>query len=653
MVKNSRHSSGGGSSSKKKSATKSGRSTQTKPKRIRRKCSAPDCTNRVVQGGVCVTHGAKRKLCSYHNCNKAVKLAGFCSTHGPARKKCDDPGCSRVAVQAGKCLGHGARRKVCDYAVVSGGKGKCNKNAIMGGMCKKHYDRVQEAEGMLEMSLCVPVTSSSGSYKKSGMRSVASSSSGSSVGESDSELDAASHPSTTTWSNAAVSSVAHVPSYTTSRDVSHHYPPQAAQTPYTTLTSSHGMSEGYYNRPSKKVKKQGHQRGLSIFGEMDTVDAIIGTSTDNQQQPQQEVASYAQPCEAQQPQPAQVSSSTTSYKSYKRQDSLSTKTPAAQVSFADTTVASRKPGRSPKQTCAGDASCICDACRSPTLAIFEQMIQASQKIDSEEVDTVKYVGLSAPKLSPRKAAKGERPKMETTAGGTVKSPSPKNVSFLPEEPSSSGSVVRKVSINSMVGQSVVSRYPPPPSYQVARQHVAHADYGGPEGPASHALVAMAASPNSETGRTVSYDSADGRKRHHHRQPYTYHHSHAHPPPPAAHHYYDPQAPPQQHYHYPTHGYPAQQRVHTHGSGYTTHHGECPPSLQHAPEPPSHKKHAQHPAQEHFQPPSTPSLYDSKSYEQQEEESSAAVVSSHSHHQDQQLLPKRREAIDHLFIPKEV
>ena len=149
MVKNSRHSSGGGSSSKKKSATKSGRSTQTKPKRIRRKCSAPDCTNRVVQGGVCVTHGAKRKLCSYPNCNKAVKLAGFCSTHGPARKKCDDPGCSRVAVQAGKCLSHGARRKVCDYAVDSGGKGKCNKNAIMGGMCKKHYDRVQEAEGMV------------------------------------------------------------------------------------------------------------------------------------------------------------------------------------------------------------------------------------------------------------------------------------------------------------------------------------------------------------------------------------------------------------------------------------------------------------------------------------------------------------------------
>ena len=104
-----RHSSGGGSSSKKKSATKSGRSTQTKPKRIHRKCSAPDCTNQVVQGGVCVTHGAKRKLCSYPNCNKAVKLAGFCSTHGPARKKCDDPGCSRVAVQAGKCLSHGAR----------------------------------------------------------------------------------------------------------------------------------------------------------------------------------------------------------------------------------------------------------------------------------------------------------------------------------------------------------------------------------------------------------------------------------------------------------------------------------------------------------------------------------------------------------------
>ena len=49
-----------------------------KPKRIRRKCAHEGCDNRVVQGGVCVTHGAKRKLCSFPDCDKAVKLAGNC-----------------------------------------------------------------------------------------------------------------------------------------------------------------------------------------------------------------------------------------------------------------------------------------------------------------------------------------------------------------------------------------------------------------------------------------------------------------------------------------------------------------------------------------------------------------------------------------------
>ncbi len=66
-------------------APKTNSSSSAKPKRVRRKCTAPGCTNRVVQGGVCVTHGAKRKLCSYEGCSKAVKLAGFCSTHGPTR----------------------------------------------------------------------------------------------------------------------------------------------------------------------------------------------------------------------------------------------------------------------------------------------------------------------------------------------------------------------------------------------------------------------------------------------------------------------------------------------------------------------------------------------------------------------------------------
>ena len=93
-------------------------SPKKKPKRIRRKCSAPNCQNQVVQGGVCITHGAKRKSCSHPGCAKAVKLAGFCSTHGPARKKCESVGCTRVAQRGGKCITHGVKR----IAIAVGGE---------------------------------------------------------------------------------------------------------------------------------------------------------------------------------------------------------------------------------------------------------------------------------------------------------------------------------------------------------------------------------------------------------------------------------------------------------------------------------------------------------------------------------------------------
>ncbi|KAL7468947.1 hypothetical protein ACHAXS_009191 [Conticribra weissflogii] len=104
-------------------------------KRLRRKCAVPDCPNRVVQGGLCIGHGAKRKTCSHPGCTKNVKKAGLCSTHGPARKRCEAEGCSKVAVQGGRCIAHGAKKKMCSMD-------DCTKQAIMGGMCKKHYDQV-------------------------------------------------------------------------------------------------------------------------------------------------------------------------------------------------------------------------------------------------------------------------------------------------------------------------------------------------------------------------------------------------------------------------------------------------------------------------------------------------------------------------------
>eukprot|EP00532_Pseudo-nitzschia_australis_P007346 CAMPEP_0168177700 /NCGR_PEP_ID=MMETSP0139_2-20121125/8625_1 /TAXON_ID=44445 /ORGANISM="Pseudo-nitzschia australis, Strain 10249 10 AB" /LENGTH=712 /DNA_ID=CAMNT_0008096831 /DNA_START=157 /DNA_END=2295 /DNA_ORIENTATION=- len=108
-------------------------------KRVRRKCNIEGCENRVVQGGLCISHGAKRKLCKYPGCNKHVKKAGLCSTHGPARKRCDIDGCSKVAVQGGRCIAHGAKKKLCSVD-------QCTKQAILSGMCKKHHDQNEADE---------------------------------------------------------------------------------------------------------------------------------------------------------------------------------------------------------------------------------------------------------------------------------------------------------------------------------------------------------------------------------------------------------------------------------------------------------------------------------------------------------------------------
>lgn len=102
-------------------------------KRARRKCSVENCQNRVVQGGLCISHGAKRKLCGHPGCNKHVKKAGMCSAHGPPRKLCEFEGCTKVAVQGGRCIAHGAKKKLCSVE-------DCKKQAILGGMCKKHHD---------------------------------------------------------------------------------------------------------------------------------------------------------------------------------------------------------------------------------------------------------------------------------------------------------------------------------------------------------------------------------------------------------------------------------------------------------------------------------------------------------------------------------
>eukprot|EP00978_Attheya_sp_CCMP212_P033033 scaffold131541_cov65-Attheya_sp.AAC.2 len=105
-------------------------------KKKRRKCTAESCTNRVVQGGLCIAHGAKRKKCGHQGCTKHVKLAGMCSAHGPARQLCGVHGCSKISVQGARCVRHGAKMKTCCVA-------SCTKRAIKTGMCTKHHNQKQ------------------------------------------------------------------------------------------------------------------------------------------------------------------------------------------------------------------------------------------------------------------------------------------------------------------------------------------------------------------------------------------------------------------------------------------------------------------------------------------------------------------------------
>ncbi len=107
----------------------------TKNKRPTRKCKVENCPNSVVQGGLCISHGAKRKLCAHPGCSKNVKKAGMCSAHGPARKRCEHSNCNNIAVQGGLCITHGAKKRLCSST-------GCTKKArsSWNHMCKRHYD---------------------------------------------------------------------------------------------------------------------------------------------------------------------------------------------------------------------------------------------------------------------------------------------------------------------------------------------------------------------------------------------------------------------------------------------------------------------------------------------------------------------------------
>ena len=102
-------------------------------------CSAEGCNNQAKKGGVCVTHGAKvtHKRCSFEGCNNQVKKGGVCITHGAkTKKRCSHEGCTNGVMKGGVCVTHGATKKLCSH------KG-CPNHAKKGGVCITHGAKVE------------------------------------------------------------------------------------------------------------------------------------------------------------------------------------------------------------------------------------------------------------------------------------------------------------------------------------------------------------------------------------------------------------------------------------------------------------------------------------------------------------------------------
>ena len=665
-----------------------GKKGKQQPKRQRRKCSHPQCDNRVVQGGVCVTHGARRKSCAHPTCSKAVKVAGYCSTHGPSRRKCDDPGCSRVAVQGGKCLSHGARRKICNYPTTSG-RGPCGKNAIVGGYCKKHHDRMADARGMLDaVGLCVPCDTHPPTWGGGGGSSQSGEEGGyvddqnlfeeqGGLGEEYAAVRTGSYSvgrGSVSYPAAAVapidvSSATGVAPVLISLATSDYYAYQKealrnhrdhADAVNQAASLGYGQQQDYYPNqdgryhpqmlfppPAKRARQHphpghhgqgGHNRGLSIFEEMSTVDAIISSG---QQRPQPDVAAAAAAAPVggsnsgmyypQAPRPSSRIVSASSTAAVAASLLMSTKTPMTQVSFADScfppasratthnhrgapprvyssaaTAASTTAGLTPKvgedsPPCTGLMSCSCNACRSPTLAIFDQMIQASHKLErgeciekEEEVDE-KYAGLSPPHLSPRKA------------GGN--NDQHNNEEKLGENISEGTTVVRQVSSNNIAGKiPIEGGFLPPKIHQPQEQQAlgvlipsprwSTEETSTPEDGVEMELVSMA----------ISEDVSDGGG--------------------------------------------GRGRVGGGGGGHSL------AALLSSSRPSPTRAYDSNPEGQ----PLTPRLGEEGddnyprgggSYPRNVSSGSPAVVSSHSTNGGAAFLPRQRESIEHLFIPKEV
>ena len=83
-------------------------------------CSSEGCTHIVVNGGLCIKHGAKVKLCSSERCTNKAKLGGVCIKHGATMKRCSHDGCINQVARRGVCKKHGAYRHTHDESTAFG-----------------------------------------------------------------------------------------------------------------------------------------------------------------------------------------------------------------------------------------------------------------------------------------------------------------------------------------------------------------------------------------------------------------------------------------------------------------------------------------------------------------------------------------------------
>lgn len=309
-------------------------------------------------------------------------------------------------MQGGKCLSHGAKRRICKFP-----KESCNKNAIVGGMCKKHYDMMKDANGLLDCTFgaaCVPIMGS-GSEESEGTE--VSDMSGYAYHQGGGQMNG--YEENVKPPAPPVMMYQAPPAPLPPQQVYYEPTPPTVTMPSANVQNQNRHQGGSYPpvtyRPPlrKKNKHPRHQRGLSIFEDMGTVDAIInsGAAAANQQAVVLPVATGNKPSSTQTqaygcptPDPAaevMPPPPPPRHKSLPQVPNMatgiSTRTPAPQVSFADcgTKAHPEKPASKPDEDF-----------YSPTIAIFEQMIKASEVIDNPN-NSQGYSGFSPPKLTPR------------------------------------------------------------------------------------------------------------------------------------------------------------------------------------------------------------------------------------------------------------